>query len=273
MPHHALPILGDQEFARFQRMIYDIAGISLSDAKKPLVSGRLAKRIKHFGLHSYEAYFKLLMDGAHGEELQVAIDLLTTNETYFFREPKHFDFLRQHLPALQRAGKPFRVWSAASSSGEEPYTIAMVLADVLGSDPWEVVGSDISSRVLTTARKGHYQMKRIEGIPRHYLSRFCLKGVGPQEGTFLIERSLRQRVEFLQVNLNEALPKMGEFDVIFLRNVMIYFDLETKRQVVARMLPLLRPGGYFFVSHSESLNGITEALEIVSPSVYRKPHV
>jgi chemotaxis protein methyltransferase CheR len=263
--------LSDQEFRQFQTMIYDIAGISMSPAKKPLVSGRLAKRVRQQGLNSYGDYFRILMQKDKRDELQVAIDLLTTNETYFFREPKHFDFMRQHVPALHRPGKPFRVWSAASSSGEEPYTIAMVLADVLGGDAWEVVGSDISSRVLEKARGGHYPMTRIDGIPRHYLSRFCLKGTGPQEGTFLVDHSLRNRVSFLQVNLNETLPKLGEFDMIFLRNVMIYFDMETKQQVVARMLPLLRPGGYFMVSHSESLNGITDALRIVTPSVYRKP--
>ncbi len=265
------PALSDQEFEQFQAMIYDIAGISMSPAKKPLVGGRLAKRVKQYGLGSYGEYFRLLMQKDRRDELQVAIDLLTTNETYFFREPRHFDFMRQQVPAMRRPGKPFRVWSAASSSGEEPYTIAMLLADVLGGDAWEVIGSDISSRVLEKARKGHYSMNRTEGIPKNYLSRFCLKGTGPQEGTFLIDRSLRSRVSFLQVNLNETLPRLGEFDMIFLRNVMIYFDMETKREVVARMLPLLRPGGYFVVSHSESLNGITDALKIVTPSVYRKP--
>lgn len=263
--------LSDQEFGQFQTMIYDIAGISLSPAKKPLVSGRLAKRVKHYNLDSYSEYFRILMQKDKRDELQVAIDLLTTNETYFFREPKHFDFMRQHISAMRRPGRPFRIWSAASSSGEEPYTIAMVLADVLGEDAWEVVGSDISSRVLEKARSGHYPMTRIEGIPKSYLSRFCLKGTGPHDGTFLIDRSLRKRVSFLQVNLNETLPKLGEFDMIFLRNVMIYFEMETKRKVVERILPLLRPGGYFVVSHSESLNGITDALKIVTPSVYRKP--
>jgi chemotaxis protein methyltransferase CheR len=252
-------------------MIYDIAGISMSPAKKPLVSGRLAKRVKHHGLESYGEYFRILMQQDRRDELQVAIDLLTTNETYFFREPQHFDFLLQQVPSLRRSGKPLRIWCAASSSGEEPYTIAMVLADVLGDAPWEVLGSDISTRVLEKARGGHYPMTRIEGIPRNYLSRFCLKGVGQQEGTFLVDRNLRNRVSFMQINLNESLPKLGEFEVIFLRNVMIYFDMETKRRVVERMLPLLRPGGYFIVSHSESLNGINESLKLITPSVYRKP--
>ncbi|WP_223293778.1 CheR family methyltransferase [Sideroxydans lithotrophicus] len=266
------PSLSDQEFRQFQTMIYEIAGISMSDAKKPLVSGRLVKRLKQHGLKSYGDYFRILMQKDRRDELQIAIDLLTTNETFFFREPRHFDFLRQQAPSLSRPDRPFRVWSAASSSGEEPYTIAMSLADVLGDSAWEVIGSDISTRVLEKARSGHYPMKRIEGIPRHYLSRFCLKGVGQQEGTFLIDRHVRNRVTFMQVNLNETLPKLGEFDVIFLRNVMIYFDMETKRSVVERMLPLLRPGGYFIVSHSESLNGITDVLKVVTPSVYRKPN-
>lgn len=263
--------LGEKEFIQFQELIFRIAGISISAAKKPLVTGRLSKRLVHHGMSSYGEYFRHITTPSNSDELQVAIDLLTTNETYFFREPRHFDFFRQQIPALQRAGRPLRVWSAASSSGEEPYTIAMVLADVLGEGAWEVIGSDISTRVLERARGGHYPMTRIEGIPRHYLSRFCLKGVGEQDGTFLVERSLRNRVSLMQVNLNENLPNLGEFDVIFLRNVMIYFDMPTKQKVVARMLPLLRPGGYLLVSHSESLNGITDALKMITPSIYRKP--
>ena len=136
--------ISDQEFTQFQRLIYQIAGISLSTAKKALVCGRLGKRLAHHHLRSYGEYFNLLTDKCHQGELQTAVDLLTTNETYFFREPKHFDFLRQQI----KPGQAFRVWSAACSSGEEPYSIAMVLADLLGDDgPWEVVASDISTRV------------------------------------------------------------------------------------------------------------------------------
>jgi chemotaxis protein methyltransferase CheR len=263
--------LSDQEFRQFQSMIYDIAGISMSTAKKPLVSGRLAKRVKHHNLNSYDDYFKLLMKKGGDGELQVAIDLLTTNETYFFREPKHFDFMRDKVLPARKPGKPFRLWSAASSSGEEPYSLAMLLADVLGDAPWELVASDLSTRVLEKARAGVYPMERAEDIPKHYLTRFCLKGTGGQDGKFLIARELRSRVQYRQVNLNETLPKMGEFDVIFLRNVMIYFDMETKRQVVGRMIPLLAPGGHLIIGHSESLNGVTDDLKVVVPSVYRKP--
>lgn len=263
--------ISDQEFRQFQTMIFDIAGITMSPSKKPLVSGRLAKRVKHHGLDSYDEYFRLLMSGNVDGELQVAIDLLTTNETYFFREPKHFDFLRDKVLPQRKPGKPFRLWSAASSSGEEPYSLAMLLADVLAEAPWEMVASDLSTRVLDKARSGVYPMDRAEDIQAPYLKRFCLKGTGRQEGNFMISKELRNRIQFRQVNLNETLPKLGEFDVIFLRNVMIYFNMETKRQVVGRMLPLLSPGGYLVIGHSESLNGVTDDLKVVVPSVYRKP--
>ena len=265
------PVLSDKEFLQFQAMIYDIAGISMSAAKKPLVSGRLAKRLKHHCVSSYGDYFRLLMQEEQRGELQTAVDLLTTNETYFFREPKHFELLAQHILPGLKGRQTVRVWSGASSSGEEPYSIAMTLAEHLGNQPWEVIGSDISTRVLEKARSGHYPMERAEDIPGHYLKKYCLKGVGAQDGTFIVEPGLRGRTRFMQVNLNETLPKLGEFDVIFLRNVMIYFDMETKRKVIRRMLPFLKSGGYFLVSHSESLNGVTDALQMIKPSVYRKP--
>ena len=264
-------MLSDREFGLFQKMIYEIAGISMSAAKKPLVSGRLAKRVKHHGLDSYSDYFGLLMKSGGDGELQTAIDLLTTNETYFFREPRHFEFMRDKVLPMRTPGRPFRVWSAASSSGEEPYSLAMLMADVLGDAPWELLGSDISSRILERARSGLYPMERAEDIPKHYLSRFCLKGIGSQHGKFLIDKTLRNRIRYLSVNLNEPLPKLGEFDVIFLRNVMIYFDMETKRRVISRMVPMLASGGFLIIGHSESLNGVTDELKVVMPSIYRKP--
>jgi chemotaxis protein methyltransferase CheR len=266
--------LSDTEFHQFQSWLHATAGINLSPAKKALVAGRLSKRLKHYKLSNYGDYFRLISQKTEAVELQVALNLLTTNETHFFREPKHFDFLRlQVLPKVPQ-GKTFRVWCAASSSGEEPYTIAMTLAEGLANSPlgtpWEIIASDISTSVLEKARSGHYAIARSNNIPKPLLAKHCLKGTGVQEGTFLIEPSLRSRVQFMQINLNAALPKIGEFDMIFLRNVMIYFDVDTKRQVVARMMPLLKPEGFFIVSHSESLNGITDNLKLVSPSIYRK---
>jgi len=147
----------------------------------------------------------------------------------------------------------------------------MTLAASLGEAPWEVLASDLSSRVLERARNGHYAMTRAKTIPQPLLQAYCLKGIGSQEGTFLVEPKIRGRVKFMQVNLVERLPDLGELDVVFIRNVMIYFDPQTKREVVARILPLLRSGGHLIVGHSESLNGVSDALKIVQPSVYRKP--
>jgi chemotaxis protein methyltransferase CheR len=266
--------ISDLEFSQFQKLIYQLAGIHLSAEKKALVCGRLAKRLEQYGFGSYAEYFKLLTAGHNAPELQVAVDLLTTNETYFFREPRHFDFLRERaLPAHKpgRPGHPFRAWSAACSSGEEPYSVAMLLADHFGDTPWEVVASDISTRVLEKALKGHYPMDRTDGISREHLSRYCLKGVGSQAGTLLVDRKLRSRVNFMQVNLSKDLPALGEFDLILLRNVMIYFDMETKRQVVRRLLPLLKSGGHFLIGHSESLNGVVDGLRLLAPAIYQKP--
>lgn len=262
----------DQEFGQIQALLYRIAGINLASSKKPLVCSRLGKRLKQFGLDSYGAYYKLLESGKEPNELQTAVDLLTTNETSFFREKKHFDFLRDTiLPGVNPYQRPFRVWSAASSTGEEAYTTAMILADRLGGKPWEIVASDISTKVLDKARRGQYPMERAEKIPREYLSHYCLKGIGRQEGTFVIKPVLRSRVGFRQINLNNALPELGDFDVIFLRNVMIYFETATKRKVIDSVLSHLRSGGYLMIGHSESLNGITDTLISVMPSLYRKP--
>jgi chemotaxis protein methyltransferase CheR len=267
----SVAMITDREFLQFQRFIFDAAGITMADGKQALVSGRLAKRLAHYQLDSYGDYLRLLESRAQPAELQVAVDLLTTNETYFFREPKHFALLRELAQDAHDKNKTLRVWSAASSSGEEPYSIAMVLADVLGDAPWEVLGTDISTRVLQRARSGHYPMERATQMPPNYLKRFCLKGQGSEDGTMLIERALRQRVQFQHLNLNAPLPKVGTFDVIFLRNVMIYFSLDTKRQVVTRLLAQLRPGGYFLIGHSETLNDINDTLTAIAPSIYRKP--
>ncbi len=266
--HHSA--ISDREFSQFQRFIYDAAGISLSPSKKALVCGRLSRRLSHHLLGSYGDYFSLLSSGRAPDENALVVDLLTTNETYFFREPKHFELLRSLALAARERSQSFRVWSAACSSGEEAYSIAMVLADCLEQRLWEVLGTDISTRVLRRARYGHYRMERIDHLPPDYQRRYCLKGSGLYAGTLLIERSLRQRVQFAHANLNGALPPMGSFDVIFLRNVLIYFNTETKRQVVARALALLKPGGHLLVSHSETLSDIGAAVTPLAPSIYQK---
>ncbi|NJD06332.1 MAG: protein-glutamate O-methyltransferase CheR [Methylococcaceae bacterium] len=266
----AAPTLSKQEFAQIRDLIFRIAGISMGQAKMHLVSGRLAKRLRHYGISSFGEYFRFITASGNEAELQTAVDLLTTNETHFFREPKHFSFLRDQVLLNRRRGRAIRIWSAASSTGEEPYSIAMLLADCLGDEPWEVVASDISTRVLEQASSGVYSMARARELPRDYLNRFCLKGVGSNEGRFLIAKNLRSKVTFLQVNLNEAFPALGEFDVIFLRNVMIYFEQQTKQRIVHRMLPLLTGNSYLFIGHSETLNGVTDAYRAVQPAIYQK---
>lgn len=260
------------EFAQFQRLIYQIAGISLVDSKKMLLVGRLGKRLRALGLPSFSAYYKHIASGDNPAERQTMVDLLTTNETYFFREETHFDFLRQTILPQHPPGQSIDIWSAASSTGEEIYTLCMVMADARGVNAqWSILGSDISTQVLSIAQRGIYWLEHTRGLPQSYLKKYCLKGVNSQEGTFLIAPELRNHTRFMQINLNATLPDIGKFHVIFLRNVMIYFDNDTKRQVVARLVGKLRPGGYLIVGHSENLNGINETLRPVKPTIYRLP--
>lgn len=268
------PAITDAEFARFQRLIHSIAGISLADSKKVLLVGRLGKRLRTLGLTSFGQYESLVSDTANTQERQIMVDLLTTNETYFFREQAHFDYLRSTIVPQHPRDQPLNIWSAAASTGEEIYTLAMVLADCLGlNGDWSILGSDISSRVLEVARRGHYWVDRTRGLPVEYRHKYCLKGVRSQEGSFLVASELRRHTRFVQVNLNGPLPDIGRFHVIFLRNVMIYFDNDTKREVVARIVQKLHPGGYLIVGHSESLNGLSDAVTLVRPTIYRVPSV
>lgn len=263
--------ISDAEFAEVRALALRLAGISLNASKKALVVSRWGKRLAHHRLRTFRQYLDLLQDARSRDELQISLDLLTTNETYFFREPQHFDFLRQDLIPGRDKGRPFRIWSAACSSGEEPYSIAMLLAAHIADANWEVMGTDISTRVLDSARVGLYDSARTRHIPAEYLRRFCLKGVGPQEGKILIARSIRDKVQFQQVNLNEPLPGLGQFDVILLRNVMIYFSTATKAQIVARLIGHLRPGGHLLIGHCDTLHGVAHSLTTVKASIYRKP--
>jgi chemotaxis protein methyltransferase CheR len=263
--------LTEAEFAQVREFAMRKAGISLSSKKQALIVGRWNRRLAHHGLTSFAQYLALLADGEAGDEVRIALDLLTTNETSFFREPKHFEFLRnQVLPAATPAAR-FRVWSAACSSGEEAYSIAMLLAAEFRGAQWDVLGTDLSSRVLATARTGLYDLARSTPIPTAYLRRFCLRGRGPHEGKFLIQRALRERVRFARANLNERLADFGLFDVILLRNVLIYFDSETKQRVVQHLLPALKPGGYFLIGHCDTLAGVAHPLIGCGASIYRKP--
>ena len=260
----------DAEFSQVQRFILEKAGINLASSKKALVVGRLGKRLALHGLSTFTAYLKLLSSGTHPEEVHLAVELLTTNETYFFREIKHFEQLRDYAFAARNRTQAFKVWSAASSSGEEAYSIAMVLDEQLASTPWEVLGTDINEQMLRTARRALYPMARASHMPPKYLKKYCLRGSAEFEGQLLIQRSLRAHVHFEQLNLNEPLPELGPFDLIFLRNVMIYFNDQTKREVLVRVSSMLKPGGLLFVGHSESLSHLALDLKAVAPAIYCK---
>ncbi len=260
--------LNNEEFNLFRTLIYDISGINFSIEKKTLVRGRLASRLGHYKMKSYYEYYKFIK-AEQGNELQVAVDLLTTNETYFFRESKHFDFLREKvLP--QQCGAQLRYWSAASSSGEEAYSLAMTLAEYSRTYDWKITGTDISTRVVERAKLVHYPLNRLQDMPTALLHKYCRKGVGSQQGTFIITPDLRKHVEFSHANLKHDQSNLGNFDVIFLRNVLIYFDLKTKQQIVESVLRRLKPGGYLMISHSENLHGVTDKVTPVQPSIFHK---
>lgn len=263
--------LSEPDFGRIRSLLKRESGISLAEHKSDMVVSRLKRRLAQLDLPDFAAYVNLIGSPAGAAELALAVDLLTTNETYFFREPAHFDRLAE-LARAHRGVEPFRCWSAAGSSGEEAYTIAMVLEETLGQQPWEVWATDISQRMLETAAAGCYPLERARHVPPALLKRHCLKGFGPEEGRLLVRRELRRRVRFLHANLAaERLPDLPMFDVIFLRNVLIYFDTGVKRTVVGGVAQRLRRGGTLFVSHTETLNGVVDSLRTRSPSVYEKP--
>lgn len=235
-----------------------------------MVGSRLSKRLLHYSLESYEQYYQLATSSEYPNEFQMLVNTLTTNETYFFREPKHFTYFKDEILSNWRENN-FRVWSAASSTGEEAYTLSMVLADTLGMRKWEVYGSDLSTRVLNIASQGVYPMDRLDNMPEDFLEKYALKGVRSQQGYFRVNDKLRSRVSFGQGNLMKPTPtSIGQFDAIFLRNVLIYFDNETKKHVVERVVQSLKPGGHFFISHSESINKLTDCVKMISPSIFVK---
>jgi chemotaxis protein methyltransferase CheR len=261
--------LTPSEFTWFTNFLRKVAGIELKDGKQALVMGRLDRRVRHHGFSSYGEYFALLGRADAPEETRIAVDLMTTNETYFFREQQHFDLLPSLLEGRGDAQHPVRVWSAASSTGEEAYSIALTLADALGRRPWEVVGTDLSSRVVESARRALFPLDAIDKIPEKLVRAHCLKGRDEYDGLFTVTADIRSRVRFERANLIRPLPDLGSFDVIFLRNVMIYFNNDTKVEVIRRLAATLRPGGVLLTGRAETLSGLDTGLEQVSPSVYR----
>ncbi len=271
--------LSDADYDFICRLVYEKSRISLGRDKRILVTSRLAKRLRQLKLENYHQYCELLRSPAGAEELRNLIDRISTNHTHFFREMKHFDFLREKLLPQWQAdprarGETFRVWSAASSTGEEPYTIAIHLAENLApgeSGAWEIEASDISTRVLDIARQGIYETDRLSGMSGDLVRRHFQKGLGEWAGQFRVKNELRARVRFHHLNLLEPPYPFGKlFQVIFCRNVMIYFDRPTQEALVSHLTEKLVPGGYLFVGHSESLSGIKHSLKLIQPAIYLK---
>jgi chemotaxis protein methyltransferase CheR len=271
--------LSEQEFVLFQKLIYGKAGIYLSPGKKALLEARLTGRIRQLGGKSFGEYFHQVVNDPEGTELIQLLDRIATNETHFFREPRQFEFLEQQIfPRWAEMGaaglraRLIRVWSAGCSSGEEPYSIAMTLLDHFPpSAGWraEILATDLSSRVLDSARKAVWPIAKSVEIPQGYLKRFMLKGSGAQAGNMKAGPEILSVVRFERLNLNDDLYSAGaRFDVIFCRNVLIYFDAQSRRRVIERLLNQLAPSGYFFVGHAETLNGVTERVRSIMPTIY-----
>jgi chemotaxis protein methyltransferase CheR len=264
----------DSEFEFIRSVVYERSRISLGPDKRELVSARVGKRLRATNTASLGDYCALLQAPDADEELGHLIDAISTNHTFFFREIAHFNFLRDHaVPTLARGGRePFRVWSSACSSGEEPYSIAITLAETLGTAPWSIEATDISRRILDKASAAIYREDTVKPIAPAVLRANFQRGVGPQDGNYRVKPVLRERVTFRHLNLLEGEPPFRDpFHVIFCRNVMIYFDRPTQEELVMRLTRRLLPGGYLFVGHSESLTHIKHPLQTVQAAIYRKP--
>ncbi|MBN1546250.1 MAG: protein-glutamate O-methyltransferase [Syntrophaceae bacterium] len=270
--------LKESDFQKISRLVYEQCGINLHDGKKELVKARLGKRLREGNFPSFTDYYRYVTTDAGQDELIMMIDSLSTNLTYFFREGAHFDKLRRILPDILNGRNPDRrngvlqIWSAGCSSGEEPYSLAMTVKELLGSKAVAVsiLATDISTRVLQTAMRGIFPRERMKNVPDQILKKYFQYGSGKWSGFFQVKKEIRDMVRFMRFNLMEPPPSDFVSDVIFCRNVMIYFDKPTQEMLVNRIHQILNKGGYFFVGHSESLTGLTHPFNYIEPSVYRK---
>jgi len=268
-------------FQKFQKLIYAESGIWLGGAKTALLCGRLFRRLRELEITSLETYYERVAGADQHEERARMIDAITTNETRFLREPRQFEFLVQKVfPRWQASAaqelrpKRIRIWSAGCSSGEEPYTLAMLLAKHLpAAEGWDarLLATDISNRVLDKARKGIYPIAKSAELPEDLLHGFMLRGLAERQAEIKVKIEIRQMVDFRRLNLNqESELAEGPFDAIFCRNVLIYFDAASKRRVVANLTRHLAPEGLLFVGHAESLNSVSSAVRSLEPTIYTK---
>lgn len=260
----------DADFDRVQTMIYKRAGISLHDGKHAMVYSRLSRRLRETGFQSFRDYLSWL-ESTEGPEWQEFVNALTTNLTSFFREQHHFDIFSDVLKS-KPAGNPWRVWCSAASTGEEPYSIVMTVLDALGPRAnFSLTASDIDSKVLATAKQGVYRLDGLKGIDSERMQRYFLRGKGGNEGMVMTKPELRKCIEFLIVNLiRDDWPFRDPFDVVFCRNVMIYFDAQTQRRVLERIYKVMKPGALLFVGHAENFSDSRDLFVLKGKTVYER---
>jgi chemotaxis protein methyltransferase CheR len=270
-------VLSRAQYEKLRRFIYDASGIDLGDSKEELLRSRMLKLLRASNTSTVDEYITHMQADESGELLVAFLDAVTTNKTNFFREKVHFDFFADtilpNLSEIVPKGEALRIWCAASSTGEEPYTIAMVLLE--NKARWSpygvtVLASDLSAKVLHQASHGIYATNKLEGIPPDLLPRYFLKGVKHRQGFVRVKDELRKLIKFSRINLIEPFSFNKPFQVIFCRNVMIYFDRPTQEKLVDKFYNIMSPGGYLLVGHSESLSGITHNFKFICPSTYRK---
>ena len=261
-------ILKEEEFKVFQKIIFDETGISLNDSKLILVQSRLSKRLAFYNMENFVDYLRYIQ--INKKEKMEMINQITTNETYFFREIKHFEFIENWVKA-KGINDHVRLWSAACSVGAEAYSLAMVMDEYLRKDQWDIFGTDINTEVVKKARIGLYPESWVNKIPQKYKQKHCLKGKGNYEGQFLIDRQLISNIKFEKGNLLMKDTNIGKFDIVFLRNVLIYFNDEVKEQVINNVISNLKDGGYFIISLTEHLRNLNiKELVQVDSSIYQK---
>jgi len=272
--------MSDREFERLSSYIYSECGINITHSKKTMLEARLSKRLKQLGIESYRDYCNYLFGRHDEDEVVHMIDIVTTNKTEFFREPAHFDYLartaagelmKKHGAGIERE---LRVWSAGCSTGEEPYTLSIVLSEICATRQrcaFSVLATDISTRVLQAAVKGIYEQEKIRHVPDHLKRKYFLRGKGEYSGLVRISPDIRNKVEYRRLNLMEGDFGIRErMDIIFCRNVIIYFDRATQEKLLGHFCERLVPGGYIFMGHSETLHGMALPLANAAPTVYRK---
>ncbi len=266
--------MDDELFNKFRKLIYEVSGIHLGDQKRALVMGRLSKRIRTLGLDDFRNYYEYIINDKSGKEIIKLIDSISTNVTHFFRESEHFDYLKEKLIEWQESGQTkFRIWSAACSTGEEPYTLTIVATEALNNSvDLKILATDISTRVLEQCKKGEYYSHKVDNVPNYILQKYFEKRKVGNDWVYAVRDKLKKVITFSRLNLIDApYPMKGPFDVIFCRNVMIYFDDKVRNILINEIYRLLRPGGYLFIGHSESITSAHIGFKIVKPSVYYKP--